>query len=293
VADGEPTLSVPLPGTMLTVSPWVWLGLGGLAVLGLYARLLPALVREWIEFPSLSHGFAVPAIAAYLLWSRRDRIMATTPRPSGWGLPILILGLTTFVVGVRGDESFIARISLPIALLGLTMCLAGPNVTRTMSVGIGYLTFMIPLPYETLKLVTYRDRLFDAAASADALGWLGVPVYRDGVLLHLPDMTLEVADACSSIPAVAALMTLGVAYAAVVDRPRVIRALLVVATLPFAIAANIIRITTTAAGVYYLGPWTLRTAYHQFNGTVNFLLTLALLLLFDRVLHSYWPGSRR
>lgn len=291
LADGQ--LGLAVPESMTTVSPWLWLGGAGVAALTLYARLLPALAREWIEFPSLSHGFVVPVIAAYLLWTRRDRIVASTPRPSVWGLPILVLGLATFVVGVRGDESFIARVSLPVTLVGLTMFLAGPSVTRVMAVGIGYLVFMIPLPYETLKLVTYRDRLFVAAVSADSLGWLGVPVYPEGVLLHLPNMTLEVADVCSSVSAIAALMALGVAYAAVARRPLAIRGVLIVATLPLAILANIVRIKTTAAAVYYVGPWTLGTVYHHFNGTVNFLLTLAFLLLLDRALTLWMARSRQ
>ena len=66
-------------------------------------------------------------------------------------------------------------------------------------------------------------------------------------LLHLPNMVLEVADVCSSIPAIAALLALGVAYAAMIRRPAMVRVLLIVATLPLAIGSNIIRITTTAA----------------------------------------------
>jgi exosortase/archaeosortase family protein len=62
--------------------------------------------------------------------------------------------------------------------------------------------------------------------------------------------------------------------------------------LPLAITANIIRITTTAAAAYYIGPWTLRTTYHMFNGTVNFMFTFLLLLVLDGLL-SRVPGLRR
>ena len=59
------------------------------------------------------------------------------------------------------------------------------------------------------------------------------------------------------------------------------RLVLVAATLPFAIGANIVRITSTAAGVYWIGPWTLHTTYHMFNGTVNFLFTFMMLMTLD------------
>ncbi|MGH7278043.1 MAG: exosortase/archaeosortase family protein, partial [Candidatus Rokuibacteriota bacterium] len=262
-------------------TPAIWLGVPGLAALALYAQLFPSLAAEWVEFPSLSHGFAVPFIAAYLIWSRRERLAAMRLQPSLWGFPVLLLGLGLLVVGVRGEEPFIARVSLPVTVMGLTMFLAGLEAAKLTWIGIAYLFFMVPLPYTTLKAITYESRLFDAAVSAHLLGWLGVPVHRDGVLLHLPDITLEVADACSSIPAISALLSLGVAYAWITPRPTVLRVGLIAVTLPIAITSNIIRIALTSAAVYYIGPWTLATVFHLFNGTVNFMFTLLFLLFVD------------
>jgi exosortase len=270
---------------------WVWFLPPWLAALALYAQLFPALVSEWAKFPSLSHGFAIPFIAGYLLWARRDLLRVLPFEPSTWGLPVVVLGLLGLVVGVRGDEPFVARISLPVTLLGLALFLGGWRITRQVWAGIAYLLFMIPLPWATVKVITYRSRLFDADASAYLLSWLRVPVYQDGVMLHLANISLEVADACSSIPAIAALLSLGVAYAAVARRPLWMRLVLIGATLPFAIGANIVRITSTAAAAYWIGPWTLNTAYHMFNGTVNFLFTFMMLLALDWVL-SHWVDGR-
>jgi len=281
-----------LARTRAGLGPWLWLALPAGAALLLWAPLYPALVWEWAEFPNLSHGFAIPLISGYLLWARRERLAALAPEPSLWGLPVLVAGLGALVAGARVEEPFVARLGLPVTLLGLSLFVGGRRVTRQTWAAIAYLAFMIPLPWATLKLITYRSRLLDAEVSAWGLGWLGVPVYRDGVMLHLPNITLEVADACSSIPAIAALLALGAAYASLARRPLLARVVLIGATLPLAITANIIRITTTAAGVYYLGPWTLRTTYHMFNGTVNFVFTFFLLLALDALL-ARWLGERR
>ena len=263
---------------------WAWFLPPWIAALALYAPLVPGLVYEWSEFPSLSHGFAIPFIAGYLIWARRDEIRARALAPSAWGFPVLVTGLLVFAVGIRASEPFVARVSLPVILLGLSLVLAGFAITRYTWPGIAYLVFMIPLPWGTVKQVTYRSRLFDADASAMFLRWMGVPVYHDGVMLHLPNVNLEVADACSSIPAIAALLSLGVAYAVVARRPTWLRITLILATLPLAIGANIIRITSVAAAAYWIGLWTLRTSYHMFNGTVNFLFTFIFLMALDAVL---------
>lgn len=265
-------------------SSWAWFLPPWLGALVLYAPIFPPLVHEWAKFPNLSHGFAIPFIAAYLVWARRDRLAAIPFSPSAWGLPVLLVGLLGLIVGMRGDEPFAARVSLPVTLLGLALLLAGRRATRYLWPGIAYLLFMIPLPWGTVKIITYRSRLFDADATTYLLGWMGIPVYQNGVMLHLPNVTLEVADACSSIPAIAALLSLGVAYAALARRPLWVRVTLITVTLPFAIAANIVRITSTAAAAYWIGLWTLNTSYHMFNGTVNFLFTFLLLMAFDWVL---------
>lgn len=272
-------------------SLWVWLGMPVLLALSLYAPLAPALVREWAQFQHLSHGFAVPLIASYLVWCRREHLREVRPEPSLWGLPLLVVGLGALVVGVHGEESFIARISLPVTLLGLTLFLAGPTAAGYLWIGIAYLIFMIPLPWTTFKLLAYSSRVFDADVSAVALDWLGVPVYQEGVFLHLAAVTLEVADGCSGVQSISALLALGVAYVSVVRRPTAIRVGLVVMTLPLAVASNIIRIVTIAVGVHYFGVWILQSVYHTFAGSVNFLLTLFLLLVLDTALVR-WVGSR-
>lgn len=265
-------------------SVWLALGVAVAAVLSLYAPVLTGMAAEWSAFPSLSHGFAVPLISAYLLWSRR-RLLAEAPVESAlMGLPLLVFAIAMLVIGSLGGEPFVARLSLPLALLGTVLFLAGTGVTAHAWVGIAYLAFMIPLPYLTLKALTYQSRLFDAGVTAAALGWLGVPVLRDGVMLQLPNMTLEVADDCSSVPAIAALLALGAAYSELQARPTWLRAVLTLSAAPLGLLSNIIRLILTSLGAYYLGPIALNNVIHKFNGTTVFLATVALLVVLDALL---------
>jgi exosortase len=268
--------------------PWLALGCVAAATLALYAPVIAGMASDWIEFPSLSHGFAVPLITAYLLWNRRHLLAEAPVQGSIAGLPVVILALGMLILGSLGGESFIARLSLPIALLGAVLFLTGPQVARHAWVAIAYLAFMIPLPYLTLKAITYQSRLFDAGLTATALGWIGVPVLRDGVMLQLPNMTLEVADECSSVPAIAALLALGAAYAQLRARPTWIRAVLTLAAAPLGLLSNIVRLIVTSLGAYYLGPIALNNVIHKFNGTTVFLATVVLLVAFDSLLTRIW-----
>jgi len=267
---------------------WVPLAVAMVSTLGLYGPVLLGMAADWSRFPSQSHGFAVPAIAAYLIWMRRGPIASAAPDGSratvAAGVAALIAALGALVIGSLTGETFLARASLPVALLGVALFVGGPGVLRYAWIGLAYLFFMVPLPYLTLKTLTYQSRLFDASATAAALRALGVPVLQDGVMLHLANMTLEVADECSSVPAIAALIALGVAYAQLHPRPTWVKVALALSAAPLGLAANILRLILTSLAAYALGPIALGNVIHRFGGTTVFLATILLLLLVDRVL---------
>jgi exosortase len=274
------------------VSNWTLLVGAGAFTLLLYAPVLVGLAADWARFPSQSHGFAVPVIAAYLVRMRRGALAAAlsgsspaaSPAPSNVGLVVLVAALGVLMMGSLTGETFLARISLPIALLGVVLFVGGPGALRHLWVGLAYLFFMVPLPYLTLKTLTYQSRLFDAGVTAAALRRLGVPALQDGVMLHLANMTLEVADECSSVPALAALIALGVAYGQMKPRPAWARVALALAAAPLGLAANIARLILTALAAYLLGPIALDNVLHRFGGTTVFLATMLLLLALDRLL---------
>ena len=274
------------------MSNWTPLVAAGAATLLLYAPLLAGLAADWTRFPNQSHGFAVPVIAAYLIWMRRGALaaelsgssLAASPARSNAGFVVLAAALGLLVIGSLTGETFLARISLPIALLGVVLFVGGPRVLRHLWVGLAYLFFMVPLPYLPLKTLTYRSRLFDASATAMALRSLGVPVLQEGVMLHLANMTLEVADECSSVAGIAALIALGVAYAQMKPRPLWARGALALAAAPLGLGANIARLILTSLAAYLLGPIALDNIIHRFGGTTVFLATMLLLLALDRLL---------
>jgi exosortase len=267
------------------------LGVVLVVTLALYAPVIAHMAREWAEFPSLSHGFAIPVIAGYLLWQRRKPIASEQRAPEARGFVLLVPAVMLLVVGTLGGESFLARISLPLALLGVVLALAGTRLALRTAPGIAYLFLMVPLPYVTLTALTYQVQLFDAAITTAVLRSLGVPVLREGVMLHLPNITLEVAEVCSSVQGIVALLALGVAYGQVGVRDTWAQAFLAVSTIPLGLASNAFRITLTALAAFLLGPVALHNVIHRFSGTTVFLLTLFLLIGLDSLLARLSRGA--
>lgn len=242
----------------------------------MYLKTFLGLVLDWWNYPWNSHGFIVPVLVGYLLWTRKSDIEQSYHRIENAGLACLICGLILFLAGAKGEEELLARMSIPISLVGLIWYLHGWDVTRKIVFPVACLLFMIPIPYTLNRGIAAPLQLLDARLATYCLGALGVPVFREGVILHLPDVTLEVADLCSGIQSMVALVPLGFVYVHQLDRRG--RPLLWLAIIPIAVLANIVRIIVTALLAHHLGTWTLGTAVHTLSGVFNFVIAFLALV---------------
>jgi exosortase len=105
-------------------------------------------------------------------------------------------------------------------------------------------------------------------------------VLREGNVIELPAMKLEVAEACSGIRSLMSLFTLSVFYGYFLERPAWCgRTVLALASIPIAIAANAVRILGTGLCVQYWDPDKAMGFFHEFSGWVMFLVSLGCLFL--------------
>lgn len=63
------------------------LPLSALAVLLglLYLPVLRTLADVWWADPNYAHGFLIPLIAGYLIWSKKETLLGVPVKPSAWG----------------------------------------------------------------------------------------------------------------------------------------------------------------------------------------------------------------
>jgi len=120
----------------------------------------------------------------------------------------------------------------------------------------------------------------------------GVPVLREGNVIRLPLMSLEVAEACSGIRSLMSLFTLAVFYGYFMEKSNRRRLVIALASIPIAIAANAVRILGTGLCVQYWDPDKAMGFFHEFSGWVIFLVSLACLYILHRAM-SLIPIKRR
>jgi exosortase len=249
----------------------------GLLIGWLYAPILVQLAAQWWHDPNFSHGFLVPLFSLFLLWKDRVRILKLSAVPSSWGLLIIIFALCLLVAGVLGAELFLSRISLLVLLAGLIIFFRGWPLFRAVLFPWAFLFLMIPIPAIIFNQITFPLQLLASKLAASILPLLGVPVLREGNIINLPAMPLEVAEACSGIRSLLSLATLSIVYGYLMESRIWIRVLLAIASIPIAVAANSLRIVGTGLLVQYWGQDAAEGFFHSFSGWLVFVFSLILL----------------
>jgi exosortase len=255
-------------------------------IFALYHNILFRMGEQWYVEPDYSHGFLVPLLCLYFVWERREQLMTLPAKPSPAGVILLCFGLLMLVLGSVGAELYIQRTSLIVVIAGLVLLLLGRQVLRLLAFPIAFLLFMVPLPAIVVNAVAFPLQLFAAKTAAFCLFNFGIPVLREGNVIVLAGTSLEVAEACSGIRSLQALLALGTVYAYFTQTVMWKRWLLVLLSIPIAIVANAFRVSGTGVLAHYWGPGAAEGFYHTFSGWLIFVVAFVLLLLCGVVLSA-------
>jgi len=178
---------------------------------------------------------------------------------------------------------FLSRVSLVMLLAGIILFLHGWEMLRVLLFPLAILLLMVPIPSIILNQITFPLQILASKLSAWILPLLGVPVLREGNIINLPAMPLEVADACSGIRSLLSLTCLAIMYGYLLEKRTGIRVILALASIPIAVVANGLRIVGTGLLVQYWDPDKAEGFFHAFSGWLIFVVSLLMLFAMHRL----------
>jgi len=246
--------------------------------IAIYWKIVPDMVLQWYNDENYSHGFLVPVIAAYFFWQRWPALRKKTVESSIFGFVFIVIGLMQLLVSWLGSEYFLMRSSMIVLLAGVLLLFLGREIVKRMALPIGYLIFMVPIPYIIYDMVAFPLKLFVTKVSVFTMKLVGVVVLREGNILMFPSTTLEVADACSGIRSLISLLALAVAYAFFIQTSNLRRWIIIASAIPIAIATNAMRVIVTGILAQWWGEKAAQGFFHEFAGLAVFALAMVMLV---------------
>ncbi len=281
-AEAPPSGPTGLPVIGPAAPKSAWVPLAALAVftvvLGyLYVESLGFLVHAWLEDDNYSHGPFIPLISIVLIWLRWGWLQSLERRGQWWGLPVIATGLCVYVVGQFAAMHAVVHLSFWIVCVGLLTCVLGLSGTRLLGFPLAYLLAAIPPPEFLHGELSSRLQLWSSALGVGCLQLIGVMAYREGNVIDLGPIQLQVVEACSGLRYLFPLTALALLCAYLYREALWKRLVVFLSSIPISILLNGFRIGAIGVLVEAYGQSAAEGFSHFFEGWVLFLASLSLL----------------
>ena len=244
-----------------------------------YWPTLVDLVATWNREADYSHGFLVVPFAVYLLWSRWDRFPGRAAGLAWAGLAVIVLSMGLRFFGALFFLGAVDGWSMLVWIAGAVWFLGGRRVMWWSLPVVGFLWFMVPLPWRAERMLSVPLQSIATRISSWALQTLGQPALPEGHTILLGDFHLEVEQACSGLRVFMGILALACAYLMVVPQRWWARVLLLVSVVPVALTANAARIVTTGLLYQYVSGEAARKFSHDIAGWAMILFAAGLFAL--------------
>ena len=264
------------------------MGLGWGVLAAVFAKPLWQLVGLARAEELHSHLVLIPVICGYLAYVNRDRLPGEPGRPAwGWGMGLAAAGVAALGVywarmgdagGMAPEDvlwpGILSFVCLAVAWLAVA---GGREVLRAAAFPAAFLIFMVPISTGLAASVETWLKY----ASADVAYWMidmtRTPIYRDGLVFHMPGLVVEVAQECSGIRSSLVLLIAAVlAGYLLLDQPwkRVVLVLLVI---PLGVLRNGFRILTITWLTVNVDARVIESPLHHRGGPIFFVVSLVVL----------------
>jgi exosortase len=251
------------------------------------------------------HCFLVPAAVVVMVYFRRRNLLPQELGSAWWGLPVAILGLAVYWLGFRADNIYLGYASFQVLTAGMILWLFGWRWFQHLFFAWGFLIFLYPVPFLD-NLVAFPLRMVMSEASVTVLNVIGIDSIKTGsAILSAPDtltglktgerFSVDVADPCSGIRSLFALMMVSALYGYFTQPGFWRKIVMFLCSMPLAVLGNLARILMLVIGTLAIGeeaaigPPNDPSFFHMMAGFLVFGVALAGLIGVGWLLNADWP----
>ena len=266
------------------LTPWLPVIIG---LLALYVPTYYGLSNGLWQSEDQMHGPIILLVVLFLIWQKRE-FLVYRPSPEkqsifGWFL--LIIGLLCYIIGRSQDIMMLDIGSQILVVAGVVLLTIGKQALKAIWFPLFFIIFMLPLPLDS---ITMPMKMAVSYVTENVLFWFDYPIARSGVVLHIGQYQLLVADACAGMHTLISLEALGLLYLNLVKSESAFRNItLAILIIPISFAANVIRVIALTLITYYFGDEVGQGFVHGFAGMLLFFVALVCIMSVDSTLQYF------
>lgn len=253
-----------------------------------------AMAHQWWDIDTYAHVLLIPPILAWLAWLRREEVAKTTPQAWRGGLALVLAGLCLCLAGRMLGVNLIAQGGAVVALQGGVITVLGLRAALLLAFPLLYALFLVPFGDEIiapLQEVTARIAVALTRAS-------GVPAALHGFFIDTPAGRFVVAEECSGVKFLIAMVALATLVAWTAFRTWKPRVVLLAGAVAASILANGVRAWGTIFAAQYVGAERAGGIDHLVYGWIFFAVIVTAVLAvawryFEREPHEAGLAAER
>ena len=247
---------------------------------------LSLLIEKWLSVEDYAHAFFIVPFIGYMSWQRRTYFQNNNSAPVA-GSTLLILSLLAYLFFLKLQVPTLIFLSTASSLISIMIFFAGFSAVKEMAIPILLLFLIIPIPNQILAMLTGSLQLRISEVSELIIRIFGVPMYREGNMLHVQQMTFQVVEACSGMRSLISMTTFSVIVSYFTLTKLWTAAFLLLFSIPVALFINLTRVVTMVLFYNYFSMDLTIGLPHTITGLVLFILGIILLFSFQRVLKNW------
>ena len=273
--------------------PLLRLALAWVALIAVFFPDWRDMAAQWWDSSTYNHVLLIPVILVWLVLLRREQLVRIAPVAWWWGLLPFAGALVLWLLGTFSGLNLARQAGAVVMLQGAFLALMGPRVAWGLLFPLAYMLFLIPFGDELVPML----QMITAKITIALTHWSGIPAHIDGVFIDTPVGLFEVAEACSGVKFLIAMIALGTLVAHVCFRGWRRRAAFMAVCVLLPILANGVRAWGTIYIAQFRGVEFAAGFDHIFYGWVFFALVMAVVLglawrFFDRTIDdSFIDGA--
>ncbi len=260
---------------------------------GMFSRAYS--IFAFAEEEDMSFAWFVPLFSLYVLWGRRAELAAEARRGAfSWaGLAASVPFICLALLGTRGVQLRLEQLGFIGLCVAVPWTFFGWRLARLFVFPAAFLLFCIPLA-TFLDVVTIHLRYLASGVAMATLNGLGLDAVREGTAVisrGANAFAVDVAEPCSGLRSLFALMALTAGYAYFTQPGWLRRGLLFVCSVPIAVAGNVVRIVSICLVATCVGGKVATGFYHDYSGYVVFAVAILLMVAAGEAIGRAFGGA--